>query len=44
VQIPLSAIEPDDLVTLQNLLGISEADINAAYAIHNVWKKEWLER
>jgi len=44
VQIPLSAIEPDDLVTLQNLLGISEAGINAAYAIHNVWKKEWLER
>ena len=44
VQIPLSAIEPDDLVTLQSLLGISEAGINAAYTIHNVWKKEWLER
>ncbi|RLC77901.1 MAG: ATPase [Chloroflexi bacterium] len=44
VQIPFSALEPDDLVTLQNLLGISEAGINAAYTLHSVWKREWLER
>ncbi|MCS7286893.1 MAG: ATP-binding protein [Anaerolineae bacterium] len=44
VRIPWQSIEPEDLITLQGILDISEAGIGAIYAMRRAWGKEWLEK
>ncbi len=44
VRIPWHSVEPEDLVTLQRVLDITEAGIGAIYTMRRAWGKEWLER
>jgi len=44
VRIPWRSIEPEDIITLQGILDISEAGIGAIYTMKRVWGEGWLER
>ncbi len=44
VRIPWHSVEPEDLVTLQGVLDITEAGIGAIYTMRRVWGSGWLER
>ncbi len=43
VRIPWRSIEPEDLITLQSILDLTEAGIVATYTMRRRWGEEWLE-
>ena len=44
VRISYEQIEPEDVIMLSGLIGLSESMINAIYFLYKTWHKDWLDR